>query len=893
MRKRSSLSTLAVALALLVAASLPAQDPPPDGPPFPDSPLPPELQALLWEQVRDLEPFDPPIDIPGVGTIAVTASLEDDYPMPDGITYPTGPGDVIPQGTALHELDVDALLKFTEEQLQDLATEFLPGPPNEFDQKPNYTIGIENVDTREFPIISVEFKIVPNSIYSPPISVAALNAAQFTVAETVLGDTRSIPDSAFLAPKINTCGESVLALGVGIDTSCSVQKQLSDMRLKVISFIDWILDANGAKSDQDAISFFVFDGRGKYRAPDFGVTPAFASQLAEPAAFQAQVDGVNVQKPCLGSPIFESMKEELERLVQYRAGEDIERVLVTFADFKDTEGKGDQNALIAAADSNDVFMVGLGFGSIDPTKAGKVFDIDKVTGQANRGGFIQNGQEDIYKALGDVYQGLKYTYCLKYRTPWANYFNETVDLKLSMTKNGYLSETTARYPLPLVVPEDTPEVAVFMPLADRHYRLATTNTTSTFHVKATLERGTSVPPAGGPERFLPGEMVLQGTDVVTEDPDLGRGFWLRKQEIGPDWDRFFKVPTQFVRVDPVNDDPEAPKLLDATRYELSIHIKTADTPPAGEGDEYKSIPILTVQDRTPPHLHVKLSPDTGQPPSILSIREDGFDQKPYPLGPGVDFAAGERMSMAKVAPDGFGAKRARVAYRWFTADGQETVGELPAQRWSKLEVVDGAPQLVAALEDAAGTPSDKRVFTPDLDYADGGLRVNAGVRVEIEVRARDNYALLENVTSGNPLDLDAFLNPQPGHPEGPVHARFDLNRPEAQGPDVLPPFLPTSTLAELDADETRAGVTWWIESGDDRDRFDDVDAPPSFQYPKSDEDILFLMAQQGVTTPPVPLRRLQVLAQDGQGNRTRVTIPIFVEQVTFSARRLQSETQRN
>lgn len=835
------------------------------------------------------------VDMPGVGEIPGNIALTRDFLLPDGLTWGSPPQAVVPAGRLVVEIPPEAIRALTDDSQIESLLQGILSPPAEVDADPAYSILVEGVDTRQFPEIRLRFRIVPKDIESPIFSPAALRAANFRLSETVLGETRPVDELLGDQP-LELCEESAIAIGIGIDTSCSVQSVIDDLKAKSLLFAREVLNPSRARSPKDAISLFAFDGDGKDRAPSIewaddgdASTPSFYSvENQSPAAFE-DFEDVDVGPPCDGSPIFESMLEEARRLVGYLPDdEEIQRVLVIFADFRDTRALENLYALEELVAANDLLMVGLGFGRVNENNIARVFDLDRETGSYTAGGFIQNGSQNTLRALKAVYDGLGYTYCLRYRTPFPNAFNEIVDTELRIIEpgTGAVSKARARYSLPLVVPEDSADVRVFLPLTARQHAQATERDDTVIRIEARFVPAADRADGLGPERYLP-EPFEVPSSVLVDDPDLGQGFWLRSSDLGEGWDKLFRVPTEYVRVE--GGDPDtAPRLLDVSRYELDVRIVSGAT--EGLGKPYEGVPVITVQDRTPPHVFLRLSPSTGVRPLKLVVREDGADADPRPLASGIAAAPGGRLDSAAVAPPGTGSKRALVAVEWVTPGGQAFEVQVTGQDWAGAPTAAGVLP-PSTLVDPPGTPEDRRVLDAP-QFVAGGLTVETGVRVGLEVFARDNFAVLDRVPTGHPVDGRAFLAPEPDDPAGPIHARFDAGRLEAQGVDVQPPFLPLVPRAELLADPRRPGVTWWIESQDPQDRFDALEGLREFQYSVDDAVVQFELVAAGAPRPPVPLRRIEVFAQDGQGNATRVTVPIFVAPSGFHVETIQAETER-
>ena len=111
----------------------------------------------------------------------------------------------------------------------------------------------------------------------------------------------------------------------------------------------------------------------------------------------------------------------------------------------------------------------------------------------------------------------------------------------------------------------------------------------------------------------------------------------------------------------------------------------------------------------------------------------------------------------------------------------------------------------------------------------------------------------------------------------------------AQRDDIGAPFLPIVARAELEGDRKKAGVAWWVEKNyndPDPNPYDDVESLPVMLFQQSDEEVLRMLQEEGLTPPPPgeAVRAFNIRAQDGQGNVSRLRIPLVVGDTRFDPR---------
>ncbi len=809
------------------------------------------------------------ITIPEIGKVPATTALDADFePLPPGVTY--GGDTKVPAGTRIGELNTTDLAAIynaepdTHQTFINLIMAFDPGPPDEVPPDPTYNIIVEEVDSSRFPRMRVTFRVFPKDVTTPPFDVN--NAfMQRQVMETVLGDQRAATDPVF-----SQCGQDPVAMAIAIDSSCSVTKYLGGtcgaavggntggMLDCAAQFMEQLRTRPGGA--ETLVSVFAFDGKGLSRAPDFAESPLFA-KLGADSTYPDRARAIDIGPPCSGSPIYHNMRLELLRLAGFDTSNTLlKRSLVTIADFRDTQGAPQKRAVIEAAQQNDVTVVNLGFGRVNLAGISEVSD-------KSGGTFIQGASSAIIQALNMTYDGLANRYCVDYTSPHPDSVNETGDVSVVIgTSMG-----SAKFPLPFVIPEDTPGPRLFFPLTKLQYEKLTSDgsppptSVKVRYFDRTLDAdGDPVPLTDppGPDRATEFDATVDPASWA-EHPGDGFGFFVDGATGQDAWNALFRIPTDFVDPTPPAGGPPQPIIRDARHYQLEVRYQGSG---GGLGKPYPSRPRLSIQDRTPPHVMVRIAPQDGAPPFEVRLFEDGPDLDPALVTDG-------RARSADAKEGGFGAKRGRIQYSWRTDGTAGIEGDEPEQLWHR-------PGTEGAEEFALVDPG-QQIFVQGAEFA-------TKARVEFTVLARDNFGLLEDSTS--PLDAASFSSPGSGD-EGPVHSRFEL-RPEATKGSETAPFLPRVPRAELEADPAKPGLSWWIESKDPQDRFGNLEFLEEATYQAPDEVVFDALVASGHPDPDVPLRRLRIRAQDGHGNVSLVEIPLFVKGTTFEAKTMSLETRR-
>lgn len=760
-----------------------------------------------------------------------------------------------------------------------------------------YRLQILGVDASRFPRIRVEFQVFTEDIDTPPWTPGS----GFAIQEAIVG--KELTPVVDMGP-VEVCGTSRVIMAIAVDTSCSVQPVIEDMRTGVVGLLSQM---KGVATSKDAAGFFGFDTPGVIRQPAIGATPEYSTDLAALAADIADPVKTDMGPPCSGSPIWWGMLGELDRLVKFEPAETSwKRALVTFADGKDNRmkqvewppGSGikvqTKEALIRLANEKDVTLVNLGYGRV---RRSGMNEIAEATG----GAFLNGADENLAEALRRTYQTLREIWCVEYTTP----FPDAVNTPATVVISGGGVRGTDFYPMPFLVPEDTARVELEFPLSFKTFgRLTAGGEMPGVRVSLRLvdaagaphddgrppvpsrafEATVDVPADQAFARLDPGvkalvdELLALETKVADQLTDAEEA---RKAEllarlaearlaffVPVDRQDLLGIPTGHVDL---GRTVTGGQLIEGvSHFELEAAYYYGGTFDPNSARRYMARPRLSIQDRTPPHVQVRLKPQDGGLDYGLTVVEAPADLDPVLL------PAAPLPDPVSVKVPGAGAKRAGVRYAWRGLDGAALAGTVEAQPWA-VPGPDGKP--AHGLDDGGA----------GLFATGGGVRLDVGARAAVEVLARDNHALLEGLAI--PAEAGVFTDPV--DPEkGPVHARFDPNRAEALG--YAPPFLPRRTRAELEADPALPGVTWWVASLDPRDTGRDKDHVADFSFPISDTDAIVAMANGGQPPPPgVPLRTLEVLARDQAGNVTRLTIPLSVEDADFKLQQIQSETQRS
>ncbi len=594
--------------------------------------------------------------------------------------------------------------------------------------------------------------------------------------------------------------------------------------------------------------------------PETGFTDDLAKLAAESA--NLAVSG--------GSPIWKSTADEMERLAGYRPpaptgpdGEGPVKVLALLSDGEDTADepiRPQMRRIRQAALSSGSMVVTMGYGD--------VFEWPMRRVARRTGGFFVPGvDQNVEGALGAVIDGARKTYCLSYRSPHTDVVNETATVVIRISG----SRGEAPYALPFVLPEDSRNLVLFFPVTDRVAAPEDPSPPPVLEATFTLqERDASEWAARGrpdrPERqvvvpvaetdwFLVPEPPMPGGKGAPPPPPPGAAGMPPPQPPGTGrppgmWSGFLvKVPDALLRV-----PTEAMNLDDTVAPTQRFRVSVKPAPGAQGSRNVAAAGRLSVQDRTPPVVRVRVFNQDGTPPQMVRILEAAPDQDPALVPEGE--ADDERVRIP-----GPGAKTARVA----------------------AEVVEpGSPSRGFVAESPTWTPDLSAGQTRDSPW----ILLWAGARARLEVVALDNHEGLSE--SLHPADRDVFSPAAQGSQGEPLYA--DPDRHDLPDPGDSPPlpFLPHRPRRELETSLRVAGITWWIEApGDPRDRNQGIEFLSQLGYTYPDRAVL-----GSDPDDPPSLRTLCVLAQDGAGNQTRLRIPIYVEDLEFSARRIRTESMR-
>jgi hypothetical protein len=947
---------------------------------------------------------DPPHElcVPGTGgPIKINQTSTDSFSWPsldpdNGIFGFGGTEDEegateIPEGTSFHQLYASAEHvaslrdQLTHDQLMTLLS-LWPAPPSPFDEILEYDIRIVNIDISNFPEVEIRFKVFQYDVAPPSFANEANSMGPTILIEERipegLGDAQdggSVSDfqevSTYADPRFEAqCVEDVpVVMGIALDTSGSMSEYVQSVVLpNSQAYVNWIMDFNdGEQIDTDldppresenAISFFAFSGSADSdwpRAPGDGHDgPAQSgnfSNRGDRDAFQAEYDEMADEVGSGSSPIFAAMLEELDRLQAH--GDDCEpsKMLVTMSDFFDYPYSDDREAaLIQGATEKQIFMANLLIGDPefidnppDDYKGGR--PVANKLAEDGRGVVVQNAFENSRKAFFDLHMGAARSYCVRYTSRFPDRWNDRVEVRLVLpgpaSGNRWAeSFAGAQYPLPVVVPEDTPLVSVFIPVPEYFYgrygelgmNLDIDGKLHLVNARDQAPRRPVVPNEPLELEFLPhpiGPFSAPDSDLGTSGLIVGFAN-APNTSLTPDslaeFQRVFQAPTSPI---PEEFTPGVNPVTEGTHFIARFEVSNNGVP----GTCVETVEaIMAVQDRTPPAVFVRLRPSQGQEPSEIRIYENGrnsadedgdngtVDADPWPLADDGDplndydqddgAFENDRITYEGTNLRGHGQKRALIRTEWIGA-GEEVFTQ---RFWT--EPLDPAEEPdLDVIPDPAASNVDLVPFEPE----DGGILVPADVRVEVIVRARDNYAGLNRLTDSylaGDGDL-VWMNPAGEEDtDPPLHAKFDANSPEFQmqdhensssprpelvedypGQNTAPPYLPVLTRTDMLDEPNRAGVCWWIESVARPDRFaggvsesERIDNVGFFQYGQSDEqeENEDLDVQEAVLGGANSLRQLHVWARDEHGNSTRFEIPIRIMESDFKATAILNEGGR-
>lgn len=869
--------------------------------------------------------------------------------------------------------------QLTHDQLMALLS-LWPAPPSPFDEILEYDIRVVNIDISDFPWIEVRFKVFQYDVAPPSFANRADTMGPNIRIEERIPNVDEFEEVAeYDDPRFTPqCVEDVpVIMGIALDTSGSMADFVqTDVLPNSQAYVNWIMGFSGEQIDttidppretENAISFFAFSGDTDSawpRAPGDGHdAPAGTGQFStrtEKDAFQTEYDEMADEVGTGSSPIFAGMREELSRLIAHGATCEPTKMLVTMSDFFDYPfDEGRKQELIDLAKVNQVFMANLLIGDPDtinnpPEEYPGGRPIANDLAAEGRGVVIQNAFENARKAFFDLHMGAARSYCIRYKSRYPFRWNDRVELRLTLpgpaSGNEWAESTaSAQYPLPILVPEDTPLASIFIPVPEYFYgRFGDLGGELGIQGKLHLERELEGAPARvvTPDSPLDldfaggglGPFAAPASPYGTSGLIVGfanHGYTSLTPTSQESLDNALRVPTSRI--------PEDSPISEATHYVARLQVFKQ---PSGGGSIPESCKetveaIVAVQDRTPPAVFVRLRPSQGQEPSTVQIYEhrrdpsdalDGgdvdrpLDADPWPLADAAEWwqdydqndgdGSNDQVTYEGTRIFGHGKKRALIRTAWAGAPQQDHTEKF----WAEPPTAEGEyPDADSdGFPDPATANNDVAAFEPTA----GGIQVPADVRVEVIVRARDNFAGLSRL---NPTYLSGAgekIWTDPGfeaadETDPPLHARFDPNAAEFQmedhespdstrgpglvdlypGRNVAPPYLPVLLRQELEADPTRAGVCWWIESVVKPDRFaggdavdERIDNVEFFQYGQSDtqEENEEPDVAEAVMMGANSLRKLHVWARDEHGNTTRFEIPIRIMASDFKATSIMS-----
>jgi hypothetical protein len=738
-----------------------------------------------------------------------------------------------------------------------------------------YRVVIREVNSTDFPNIKVSFQVFLQDVNAtawdwtnPPSGVFI---EEYVIPRVGDPQGESI-DPADIEP-VEICEEQPVIMSVAIDVSGSVSGVLGDIKTGVTNLFNHMKqygDLNPSKK-KDFGSVFAFASGTSFRYPaaDAAVTDLFSDELDD-------LEDVVKEIPAGGaSPIWISMEEELDRTLAFKPDEtDYKRVLATLTDGQNNQANDALPRLLKKAQLGGAQLFNLGYGAPNAPDLQRIAD-------SSGGVFIPGADDDISKTLLNLLNSVRTTYCVKYRSPFGDKVNETAATTI---KTGGTWDT-AFYPLPFLIPEDSQDVKLFFPVTAWTYEAISGGDPSQLpEVKAKMYLRDNQP---DPQAWEPPS--TDHPDRLFKDFEISQKEWIHvtdpldplKSRIGfeiPVPVEVLSVPTDFVDLEQATSSDQ---LISSVQHYLVTATLVYPPDPSGNatvraGRQYPSSTRLSIQDRTPPDLFLRLRRQASE---VLQFQlREGPDIN-------VDTGLVARWALTKEAAlaRGTGDKRAELEFQWVNPDQEVVQGLVSNQFWSQVEEFGTSPEKPG--------PDHPDVFLT-------GIHIPELLRLSIEVLARDNFALAGDST--NPVDRDVWAADQLGvQTKKPLHAEFDSNREEAQPGELRTPFLPIKPRSELENRRNLAGVAWWIQSNydesglvDNATRFESL---PTMRFRISDEEILKHLQEAGSPPPPAnePLRWLMVRAQDGQGNTTLVQLPLYVGDMHFQPRLLDWKRKRS
>lgn len=860
-----------------------------------------------------------------------------------------------------------------------------------------YRLIVTGIDSSNFPKIKLQFKVL---VQQPGVPAWNPKTMPLKIVEGVpaIGSEKDGEDVE-LEP--DPCGIKPVAMGVAVDVSGSVGDVMDQIKQGASHIFSEMKKESDTYKVRDVGAIYAFSDANQYRVPmsdairsggmvrgqgngaswgQFGQpgasgtsgTPGAATPgtpgtgLTPPAGPPPQVgDGTEIyvgeeglgqlsevaqQIPSGGgSPIFQSMMQEVELLSQHDpSNKDLQRVLVSLTDGNDNMSQQVHvDRLRTLAQQAGISLVNIAYGSPSPEADGWLRTLSNESG----GVYVQGAMQSLGDVLTAILDGMRKTWCVEYVSPHPHVVNEPALIKIQT--GG--SEGLGVYPLPFVIPEDSPNVKLFVPVTEDMFKIlmagqdasgiqggvvlsganqpvflkakAELVTGETVEKKTTDERGEEVTleedvpwqpaetadGAPGPDRKVKA-FEFQTTDWqegVKGEPLSGWGVFIGSDK--EEWQEMFKVPTDYVSLDV--EEGEA-VIKEVSHWRITAAIDTPDSEDNSRGSRDIKLGIrVSVQDRTAPSLLVRARPQDGGAMYEARVTPEAVDQDTQilelvtglssTLGVIPDFS---RPSYEMAKTPGQKAKRARIDYAWRAAGGEAVTGGLADQRWS---LYDGARKPIFEQADK----SDRAIGETEHKIIEEGLRVGAGIRMSLRVASRDNFALLEK--SGLAADKTAFTEPAKAPakedqgwlagaagfstdgdadaaPPRPAHAAFDLTAAESEPFAEAAPFFSVKDKAALEDPKNAGepGVVWWIESKDPADRYHMLEGVTEIRYKLADRVIRRELEAQGLLAPDEPVRVLKVLSQDGQGNHTTLSLPITVVPNGFKATTLEWRTER-
>lgn len=800
-----------------------------------------------------------------------------------------------------------------------------------------YRVLVTGVDSSDFPKVKLEFKVIVQQAgtqpWRPEMGLKITERVDYR--EDIAAAAVTVSEKPALEPtKPDLCDIKPVAMGVNIDVSGSVGPLRNEIANGASQLFLTMKQESQALGVQDVGALYAFSSQSQQRFPlPQSLMASGAGQAsgangqnlvqwqgggAAPGLGQAGGGELYTAGPGLdqlaqmahqipsggGSPIWNAIRNEAELMSRHDPqNNQLQRVLVNLTDGQDNlSTEDDVNRLMFLAQQAGISLVNLGYGQANHFGLGTL-------AQQTGGVYVAGVSTNIDQILVAILDGMRKTYCIEYTSPHPNLVNEPAMVTLDTGKGA----GAGVFPLPFVIPEDSPNVKLFVPVTEYAYRnlMAGQNAQSQLGSNASLLPGANAPvflkataklvdaagEAWAPRRTEDGRegpdrpvkelpfFTNEWSEGVKGEPLSGWGIYLWANK--DDWVDLYKTPTDYVEL---HDDASRQVIDGVGHWVLEAQLEQAAGGQNSTAKRDLAVRIrLSVQDRTPPSIELRARPQDGAGAFEARVVPEAIDQDTgiLPTTMGMDGTTASRPTYAMARTPGQANKRAQVRYTWRAAGNEPVEGVLPGQRWTLYDA-EKNPTFRAPLP---GRSDDMAVAGTEHRITEEGLRLNAGIRMAIRVAARDNFALAEE--SGLAADKDIFMGALTT--EGlPLHADLDLSHDEAEAFAEAAPYLPTRKRAELAGLENRAqpGVSWWVESKDPRDQYHELEGVTSLQYKLPDHLLRQELQDQGLLLPHEPIRVLKVLAQDGQGNHTTFEVPIVVVPNGFHAETIEWRSER-